>query len=257
MKMINSVFSMAFIDLKKIYRGTLLGWFWLFAKPATIILVYWFAFSVGLRVGSSVNGHAYFFWLVSGLIPWLYLSEVISNSPGVFRKYNYLVTKIKFPIIIVPIFTALSRLIVHTMLIILVLFLYLIGGEAMTSKIWQLIPLLLMSFSFISVVSVIFSLVGSISKDISEFIKTIVTPLLFLSPILWDINGINNNFIVYIQELNPINFIVKGYRNILIYNRPFYDDIYSLLIFVLLFILNFIIASVLFKKLKKEIPDYL
>lgn len=257
MNIIKSIFSMAIIDLKKIYRGALFEWFWIIAKPTTTIFVYWFAFAIGLKVSTQINGHDYFFWLIAGMIPWFLISEIMSTSPAAFKKYNYLVTKMKFPILIIPIFTVLSRVIVHFILLLIMLSLFQIIGNGLTIYMLQIIPLFILTFYFLSMLSIIFAFLGSISKDIGEFIKTIITPVLFLTPIIWDINKVDIKWLVSVQQLNPIHFIVNGYRNILIYERPFYTDLISLALYILIMILLTIVASTLYRKLKEELPDYL
>lgn len=255
--MIRKTLNMALIDLKKNYNGTLLGWFWLVAKPGTMIFIYWFAFSIGLRVGKMHNGRDYFFWLIFGLLPWLYISEIISSAPSIFKKYNYLVTKIKFPIILIPVFTSLSKIFVHILLITLASIIYFLSAQPLGIKIIEIIPLIIVTFITMSIFAIILSLIGSISKDISEFVKTIVTPILFLSPVLWDINKFQNTTMGIIQDLNPINFIIRGYRNIFIYEKAFYNSVYSSTLFILVMLLSSLLAISLFKNLKKEIPDYL
>lgn len=255
--MIKKTLRMALIDLKKVYNRTLLGWFWIIAKPATTIFVYWFAFAIGLRVSGKINGHDYFFWLIAGMIPWFLISEIIATSPSAFKKYNYLVTKMKFPILTIPVFTVFSRVIVHFLLLIIMLILFELIGNGLTINMLQIIPLFISTFYFLSVISIIFAFLGSISKDIGEFIKTIITPILFLTPIIWDINKVKIGWLVRAQQLNPIHFIVNGYRNILIYERPFYTDLISLALYILIMILLTIVASTLYRKLKEELPDYL
>ena len=38
-------------DIKKTYSGAVLGWAWAVIRPAILIFVFWFAFTVGLRKG--------------------------------------------------------------------------------------------------------------------------------------------------------------------------------------------------------------
>lgn len=253
---LKKTFSMALIDLKKVYRGTLLGWFWLIAKPAATIFVYWFAFSIGLKVGKPVNGEPYFIWLIVGLLPWFYMSDIINSSPTIYKKYNYLVTKMKYPVSTIPVFSSLSRLIVHILLLTLFSIIYIIQGGKIDSYLFQLPLLVIISFTFMAVIAISLALIGSISKDLANFVKTISTPLMFLSPIIWNIENISIGWLVAIQHANPIYFLVNSYRDVFIHKKWFFSDTYSLALFTLIFILNVIIASSLYSKLKKEIPDY-
>jgi teichoic acid transport system permease protein len=64
------IFQLAAADLVKTYRGSALGWLWAIIKPSVTIFVYWFAFAVGLRASSMVNGFPFSLWLISGILPW-------------------------------------------------------------------------------------------------------------------------------------------------------------------------------------------
>ena len=96
--------KLAMADLTKTDRGAALGWMWAIIKPTVTIFVYWFAFSIGLRMSSNVNGYPYFLWLIAGVVPWFYMSEMISGGTDAIRRYGYLVTKMKFPVSTIPTF---------------------------------------------------------------------------------------------------------------------------------------------------------
>lgn len=104
------IFKLAKADLVKTYRGAALGWAWAIIKPAVTIFVYWFAFEIGLRAGNSVNGFPFFLWLISGVIPWFYMSDMITGGTECIRKYSYLVTKMKFPVATIPTFLVYQNL---------------------------------------------------------------------------------------------------------------------------------------------------
>ena len=105
----NQIFKLAKADLIKTYRGAALGWMWAIIKPAVTIFVYWFAFTIGLRTGTEVNGFPYFLWIIAGVVPWFYISEMITGGTECIRKYSYLVTKMKFPVATIPTFINISK----------------------------------------------------------------------------------------------------------------------------------------------------
>ena len=113
--------KLAKADLVKTYRGAALGWMWAIIKPAVTIFVYWFAFTIGLRAGKSVNGFPYFLWIIAGVVPWFYISEMITGGTECIRKYSYLVTKMKFPVATIPTFINISKFAIHAMLIAIVI----------------------------------------------------------------------------------------------------------------------------------------
>ena len=98
----DQIFMLAKSDLIKTYRGAALGWAWAIVKPMVTLFVFWFAFSVGLRAGKPIAGYPFFLWLVAGMLPWFFMQELITGGAGCIRKYSHLVTKMKFPISIIP-----------------------------------------------------------------------------------------------------------------------------------------------------------
>ena len=94
---------LAVFELKKKQRGAVLGWSWFFVRPAVYIFCFWFALEVGLRAGSTGEGMPpYILWLAAGIIPWFFMQELITGGAACIRKYSHLVTKMKFPISIIP-----------------------------------------------------------------------------------------------------------------------------------------------------------
>ena len=74
------ILKLAKADLIKTYRGAALGWSWAIIKPTFTIFVYWFAFAIGLRASSTISGHPFFLWLIVGLIPWFYMSDMLTQG---------------------------------------------------------------------------------------------------------------------------------------------------------------------------------
>ena len=79
--------QLAKADMKKAYGGVL-GMGWAIIRPAILIFVFWFAFSVGLRKGGDVEGYPFFLWLIAGMIPWFYMRDMITGGAGSIRRYK-------------------------------------------------------------------------------------------------------------------------------------------------------------------------
>ena len=80
------ILKLAKADLVKTYRGAALGWAWAIIKPAVTIFVYWFAFAIGLRAASTVSGFPYFLWLIAGVVPWFYISDMLTGGTDTIRR---------------------------------------------------------------------------------------------------------------------------------------------------------------------------
>ena len=253
----SQIIRLAKADLIKTYSGAALGWAWAIIKPSVTIFVFWFAFSTGLRDRAGIEGFPFFLWLIAGMIPWFYIQEMITQGCGAMRKYTHLVTKMKFPISTIPTFFSLSHLVVHFILLFAVFVIYAITGYMPTIYCLQLPWYLLTSFMFCTGWCMFSSMLGAISKDFINLVKSFSTALFWLSGIMFDISGIDAKWAQIIFKLNPITYTVEGYRNCLVHHEWFWQQPKLLGVYLAELIFMWLLALWAYKKLRKEIPDVL
>ena len=251
------IFKLAKADLIKTYRGAALGWAWAIIKPTVTIFVYWFAFQIGLRAGKAVNGFPFFLWLISGVIPWFYMNDMLVQGTESIRKYSYLVTKMKFPIATIPTFVSISKMMVNLVLTVIMILVFVFMGYPPDIYIIQLPIYMLLSFLFFTVFSLLSSLLACMSKDFSNLIKSLVTAVFWLSGIVWNVNSIDIPWLKTLLKINPVTYLVEGYRNCFIHKTWIWESPKTLLCFLAILVVLTILAVLVYKKLRKEIPDVL
>ena len=191
------------------------------------------------------------------MIPWFYMRYMITGGANSIRRYKYLVTKIKFPISTIPTFISMANLVVHFGLMLVLLGIYIAFGY-MPTVYWMQLPLyMLLMFLFFTVWGLFAGVLSSISKDFLNLVKSLVQALFWLSGILYDANSINVGWIRSILLFNPVTLIVNGYRNSLIKQVWFFEDLTELRNFAIVFVIMLVLALWAYKKLKKDIPDVL
>ena len=163
----------------------------------------------------------------------------------------------KFPISTIPTFTSFSRFIVNIFLSLIIIAVYIFVTNDFNICFISLLFYMTFMFVFMTVISNIFALISSVSKDVGNLIKTLQTPILFLSPIFWNINFMNIKFIKTLQLFNPVSYFVEGYRDVFIYKISFFNKPIELLIMIIILIILLIINKFLYKKISKTMPDYL
>lgn len=251
------IFKLAKADLVKTYRGAALGWSWAIIKPAVTIFVYWFAFEIGMKKGANVNGYPFFLWLIAGLMPWFYMNDMLTQGTDAIRKYSYLVTKMKFPVSTIPTFVSISKFMIHLMLLVLTIIIFVAMGHAPNIYILQLPFYMLLNFAFFTVLSLFSSLLSSMSKDFSNLVKSFITAILWLSGILWNINTVEQAWLKKLLMINPVTYIVEGYRNCFINGIWFWEQPKRLLYFVMILAILSFVSIWTYRRLRKEIPDVL
>lgn len=248
--------NLAKSDVKKAHGGVL-GMGWAIIRPAILIFVFWFAFTVGLRSGNDVEGYPFFLWLIAGMIPWFYMRDMITGGAGSIRRYKFLVTKIKFPTSTIPTFVSMGLLAVHAGLVVIMICIF-IGFGYMPTIYYLQIPLYMaMMFLFMTAWGLFAGVLSSISRDFLNLVKSLTQALFWMSGILYDANSINHEWIRNILLFNPITIIANGYRNALIYQRWFWEDPQQLVNFAIVFAVMSILAAWAYGRFKKDIPDVL
>ncbi len=196
-------------------------------------------------------------WLIAGVIPWFYISDMLTAGSDTIRKYSYLVTKMKFPVSTIPTFVSISKFIVHVALVFIMIVIFCIFGYMPTVYILQLPFYMLLMIIFFTIWSLFASLLSSMSKDFGNLVKSMVTAVFWLSGILWNPDTIQIGWVKQLLMLNPVTFLTTGFRNCFINHTWFWEQPKRLMYFVIITVLMLILAIWTYKKLRKEIPDVL
>lgn len=251
------IFKLAKSDLIKTYRGAALGWAWAIVKPSMTLFVFWFAFSIGLRRGQPIEGYPFFLWLTAGMLPWFYMQEMITGGAGCIRKYRHLVTKMKFPISVIPTYFSLSHLYVHLALTVITIVLFMCFGYMPDVYYLQIPVYMLFMYLFFTVWSLLAGLLAAISIDFMNLVKSLSTMIFWMSGIIYDANGVKSHTLRVLLKINPVTFIATGYRNAFIYKKWFFEKPKELLAFFIVLLVFTLLALWAFKRLRKEIADVL
>jgi teichoic acid transport system permease protein len=258
----SQIFKLAKSDIIKTYSGAALGWAWTVIKPTVTIFVFWFAFSVGLRLGQDIVGgggetYPFLLWLIAGYIPWFFMSDMLTGGAGALRRYSYLVTKVKFPISTIPTFVGIAKFAIHLLLMGIVIVVYCLFGRFPDVYLLQLpIYMALMLFSFI-VWAQFASLLAAISKDFLNLVKSLTMAVFWMSGIMWDINRIDIPWMKDVLLFNPVTFFATGYRNCFVYKVWIWDEPRQFLCFFVVLLVLWVLSVWLYGRLKKVVPDVL
>ncbi|MCE9501457.1 MAG: hypothetical protein K8R21_13305, partial [Leptospira sp.] len=86
-------------DFYSKFAGSFLGMAWSYIIPAVQITTFYFIF--GVMMGSRLNIQSdqgnYSTWLISGMLPWFYFSEIIYFGSNSLIRNSNLIKKTLFP----------------------------------------------------------------------------------------------------------------------------------------------------------------
>ena len=242
-------------DFKQKYIGNFLGFFWAFIQPTATILIFWFVFQVGFK-SQPVDNFPFILWLVTGMFPWFYFAEGLANGTNSIMANNYLVKKIVFRVSLLPIIPLFSALIIHIFFIFFMFAMYLYYGYE-PSIYWLQIFYYLFAISILLLgISWITSSVVVFFRDIGQLVTMFIQFGFWLTPIFWSINTIPERY-HWIINLNPIAYIIEGYRNSMIYHKWFWEDMNMTLYYWGVTIVIFILGGLTFKRLRPHFADVL
>ena len=249
------IFNLAKADLIKTYRGSALGWAWALVKPVVTIFVFWFAFSFGLRAGKPVDGFPFFLWLIAGFVPWFYMSEMITGGAACIRNNKFMVTKMKFPISVIPTFVSLSKLAIHLLLVVIMIVIFILFGFMPDLYLLQIPIYMFMMWLFFTVWGLFAGMLSAISKDFLNLVKSLTQAIFWMSGIIYNVNNISIPWMRAILNYNPVTIVATGYRHCFIDKTWFFEDLYAMRCYLIVMIVIIIGAVWAYKKLYKDIPD--
>ncbi|MEZ5671085.1 MAG: hypothetical protein R3E08_01375 [Thiotrichaceae bacterium] len=91
-------------DIHSRTSGTILGGAWLLLQPALQVVGFWFLLDIVLKVKFKIADTelAFASYFVIGILPWLFISEILMRSLSVLTEYGSLYQRSIFPIAILP-----------------------------------------------------------------------------------------------------------------------------------------------------------
>lgn len=246
-------------DIKKRYAGSYLGIVWAFVQPCVTIVIYWLVFQFGLKskAPGSYGNLPFIIWIMCGLIPWFFFSDAINSMANVFVEYSYLVKKVVFDIEILPIIKLLSSLFIHVFFIALLVIVMALFGIYPNPCFLQIIYY---SFCMVCLVVAIGYTTSSLVvffRDMGQLLQVALQAGMWATPILWSSEMLKGKWFAIIFKLNPMYYVVEGYRSALLDRMWFFEKPYYTLYFWAVVLLLALLGNYMFKKLKPHFSDVL
>ncbi|MCR4749158.1 MAG: ABC transporter permease [Lachnospiraceae bacterium] len=254
------IWKLAKNDFKKRYAGSYLGAVWAMIQPIVTVIMYYIVFDVIMgaddQMGARATSIPYVLFLTAGLVPWFYFTEALNNGTQALIEYTYLVKKVVFKISILPIIKVIAATFIHAFFVVIMLVIAAIYDFYPTIYTIQILYYSLCTFIFVLALCYSTCAIMVFFKDIAQIISIILQIGMWATPILWNISAFDLKVQTYIK-INPLVYIVEGYRSSICEKQWFFEDFYSTMYFWIFTVVLFGIGCLIFKRLKPHFADVL
>lgn len=240
-------------DFNARYIQNVLGLAWAILDPLFFVLILWFVFST-LRSGNTVGSIPLIAYLLTGLIPFMFFSDVLSSSTSSIKNYSFLISKVNFRIALLPLVKLLSGIMIHCIVFCVGAIILIIKGIYPSIWWFQVLYFMFAAALLLLGISWLTSAISVFLPDTANIINIIIKFLFYLTPIFWEMNHFPAKYQI-ILKLNPLYYIVNGYRNSLIYHKSFWNEPIITIYYWLFSFVFLIIGVSSFKKLRPHFAD--
>ena len=245
-------------DFKKRYAGSYLGTIWAMVPPIVTVAMYWVVFDrifgSGPQVTYTGGEVPYVLFLTAGLVPWFFFSDAVMGGMTSLMEYNYLVNNVVFKVSILPMIKVTAAMFVHIGFSVVLVLIAAFYGYTPTVYTLQLFYYTFCEYVFILGLSYATCAIVLFFRDLQNLVSIMMQVGMWATPILWNINTLREKYKPFIK-LNPMTYIVEGYRSAVYEQQWFWEHFYSSTYFWIVTALLFVVSALIFKKLKPMFAD--
>jgi len=190
------------------------GFLWLLVNPVCQILVYGFVFNVVLKLklgGLGIGTDSFFLFFLTGMFPWLAFSEGVVRCSGILHENSNLVTKVRFPVELLPTTGVLASFFING--IGFALFLLYLLAKGMLSLDIFLVPVVFAGFFLFSMgVSMLVAAISVFLRDVQQALPIVLFVWFYTTPILYPKEMVPEvfRFAFYLNPVFPFTELFHG-----------------------------------------------
>jgi len=210
-RFLDLLWLMSVTEFKRVYFGTVLGYFWSLVRPLALFGVLLFVFTRVFKIGSNEATH-YPVLLLQGIVLYTFFQEATTNSVTSVVAQEGVVRKTQFPRLVIPLSTVLTGLFnLGANLVIVLVFILAFGVDPTWT--WFLFPVAVaFLFIFTSAVSMTLSVLYVRFRDVAIIWLVSAQALFYATPILYPITSFKDPTLEHLLMINPLAVIFEQTR---------------------------------------------
>ena len=250
------ILELAKRDFTERYSGSALGFMWSFIYPLINILIYMIIFGslMGARLPGTSSIWGYGVYLIAGLVPWTAFANTVTRASTVFLDKKNIIAKIHVDLPTLPLFIVLSESVTFVVTLTIFFVILLITGIPLS---WYLvlIPLLyLIQQVFAYALGFFLAMFVVFLRDLKEVVAIGFLIWFWFTPIVY-VFDILPSFAQQVLIWNPMCAVVSAYHDIFVYQRM--PSFFYLALVLIASVVLIVVDYVIFKKLEKDIRDFI
>jgi lipopolysaccharide transport system permease protein len=216
--------ELAFRDVSDRYLDHALGGAWAVMSPLLVLAVYVYLFTsvFPARLGSHDSGLGGVIWILSGLVTWFFITDVMGRAVGAVSSASNLVKRVVFPVEIIPMQTTVVALPGFLIGLIVILALQALHDPSILMGTAWLLPLALLILGAV-VIGLAYGLaaLGPFLRDLREIVQFVSMIGMFLAPVLYLPSVIDslNPLLSALLDANPFTHVLACLRDALVHGR--------------------------------------
>lgn len=249
-------------EIKSSNKNNYLGLAWELINPSIQLLIYWFVFStIRNRDPIEVAGQdvPFFSWLIAAFFLWTFCSQsIIQGSKSIYSRLRML-SKMNFPMSIIPSFVIFSKLYMHFVLLGISIIILNFMGYYASIYYLQFIYYIVAAYCLMFSLSLITSTISTLIRDVHMLLNSVLRMLFYVSGVLWPITLLEDfPLLMKIMTLNPLYYLFEGYRAAFFgVEWHFITNWKYTILFWSIVVILLAIGSSLHMKFRKHFIDYL
>lgn len=242
-------------DLLQKHQGSMFGAVWILLTPLLMLSVFTLVFHgvfgsrwPGAKTQSPIE---FALFLFAGLMLFQFVADVVTRAPSLVVSQPNYVTKIVFPLWLLPLSVTLSSLLQLVVNTLLLMALLVFTHGVSWHWLWQpfiLFPLV----ASVTGLAWILAALGVYARDTGPIIGMLTTLLMFLSPIFFPVASAPETWRTLLM-INPLAIFIEQTRNVLLLGTG--PDIKSIIAMYFIGATAFCIGILSFKKLQQGFAD--
>ena len=252
------ILRMSRYEDKAAYQSHYLGLAWQILNPAIQVGIYYLVFGIGVNQGKEISGVPFIVWMLIGITVWFYVNASILGASNSIHRQVGMVAKMKFPVSVLPTINIVSNLSTYFPMIGIVIITLLVFG------IWPSLFWLQYFYYFICMIALLFAFgllnatITVLIRDYQIFLQSVLRLLFYVSGPIWDIqNRSLPGPLVKILQLNPVYYIIEGFRDTFIGRAWFWEHGTQAIVFWGMVFILLILGSHLHMKFRSKFVDYI